>query len=180
MSAANQEFGYNINPTAGSCLGKTHTEATKEKISHSKKGTKLSEEHKRKVSAFMTGNTYASGNKGVKKSEECRQRMTVAWKLRRLEQSVSEKTLEKMSAASKEVWERPGMRERYSAAHKGKKQTPETIAKIKAGNKGKRRTPETIARMKEAQRLRRQKQKATKPATQLEFDFGSDSLPATS
>ena len=52
---ANQKYGYNISPTAGSTLGREFTEETKEKMRKAKKGGKLSEEHKRKISEAGLG-----------------------------------------------------------------------------------------------------------------------------
>jgi len=47
------EHGYNINPTAGSCLGCKRSDETKKRISSSKKGHIVSDETKHKISKTM-------------------------------------------------------------------------------------------------------------------------------
>lgn len=51
----------------------------------------------------------------------------------------------RMSAANKEVWSRPGHREKMSKAHQGQKPTPEQLAKVSAALRGRKRTPEQTA-----------------------------------
>jgi group I intron endonuclease len=64
-------FGYNICPTAGSCLGCKHSEEHNHKIGLALKGKKKSEEHNLKNSVAQ---------KGRKMSEERKQGMRDGWK----------------------------------------------------------------------------------------------------
>lgn len=59
---------FNILRIAGSALGHVVSQATKDKISKSTKGIKkLSEEHKKKLSIALMGNTNGRYNKGMPK-----------------------------------------------------------------------------------------------------------------
>ena len=65
---------FNINPTAGSNLGKTFSQEFKDKISRSRKGVShLSEEEKKKRSERMRGNKYG---KLVKRTDEYRKKQS--------------------------------------------------------------------------------------------------------
>ena len=75
------EYGYNICPIAGNCLGITRSEKTRQKMSGNtngagNKGHKHSEEVKAKMSAAKIGKS--SGMKGKKHSIEAREKMAAA------------------------------------------------------------------------------------------------------
>jgi len=129
--SADREFGYNILPIAGSCLGRKRTAETREKISAAQKGRKRSAEevakragkkhtaeHRAKISAALMGNKY---NLGHKASAEVRAKMSAAQKLRL---PVSAEGRAKMSAGQKGNKNALGRkhtaetRERMSAARK--------------------------------------------------------------
>lgn len=55
------------------------------------------------------------------------------------------KVKERMSAASKGVWQREGHRQKMSEAHKTQRPTEETLRKISAALKGRKKTPEQRA-----------------------------------
>lgn len=61
LRATERDIGYNINPTAGSNLGRKWSEEVRAKISKSVKGRKFTEEHKLKIS---------NANKGKKRTPE--------------------------------------------------------------------------------------------------------------
>jgi len=69
-------------------MGITHSKETRKKISAIKKGTKCTEEAKKKHSKAALGNKYRLG---IKHSEEQRKKISEAvtkhWKLRRLRKS---------------------------------------------------------------------------------------------
>lgn len=71
LCAADNKYGYNISPTAGSCFGVTHTNETKKRMSEAHKGRKKSPEHVAKVTA---------ANRGLKRSAESRAKMSAAKK----------------------------------------------------------------------------------------------------
>lgn len=132
--SSNPKLGYNISPTAGSCLGIKHTEEVKTARSKALKGKLKSEQHKLNLSA---------ARKGVPiHNEESRLKISEAGKNRK----VSETTKLKLSAAGKR-----------------RKHSPETIEKLKAkaklrGNNnrlGTKYTSQAKKNMSEAQRQRR-------------------------
>lgn len=90
--------------------GKIISDDVKNKISESKKGMKLSEEHKQKVSKSLIGNTRALGKKHV---EETKNKMSKSLK----GHFVSEETKRKISEANK-------------ISHKGKTLSEEHKRKI--------------------------------------------------
>lgn len=50
-----KKFGYNISPTAGSCLGVKHSKEMRERVSRAAKGRKLSDEAKKNISKAKMG-----------------------------------------------------------------------------------------------------------------------------
>jgi hypothetical protein len=119
---------YNICQTAGSCLGRKHTEEFKRKCSETHKGNtywlgrKHTEEAKRKMSEAQKGNTYALGYKHTeeqkRKNSEAQKGNTSALGYKRPEESkrkyseagmghvVTEETRRKISEANKRYWEK--------------------------------------------------------------------------
>ncbi len=101
---------YNINPIAGSCLGRTHTDETKAKIGNANRGrtptdearSKMSEAHRgRKQSPEAVAKRSAS-NTGRKRTAESREKMRQA----ALGRSHTPETREKLSAATSAQWAR--------------------------------------------------------------------------
>ncbi len=58
-----EDFGYNINPTAGSPLGRVVTDATKLKLSQKLKGRVISQEARDKASITLTGRVFTEEHK---------------------------------------------------------------------------------------------------------------------
>ena len=85
------EYGYNLNPVAGSRLGSKCSEETKKKISESNKGRIQTEEHRRKNS---------EANKGRVVSEETRQKISEAQKGKK-RKPLSEEHKKKISKGNK-------------------------------------------------------------------------------
>lgn len=110
--STNREKGYNL--TSGGKENFKHNDETKQKISLSHKGKKLSDEHKQKLSLVNKGKP--SHNKGVPMSEEQKQKISLSLKGKK----PSEETKQKLSLV-----------------RKGKKRSSETKQKISLANKGK-------------------------------------------
>lgn len=98
------QCGYNINPTAGSNLGRKWSEETRARMGASHKGKPRSAEHCAKLSASMTGRVFTADH-----------RANIA--ATRIGKKLSPETCARMSAA-----------------HKGKKFTAEHKAKIGKAN----------------------------------------------
>lgn len=150
-NSANREFGYNISPTAGSCLGVKHTEETKAKLSILRKGKS--------------------------RSEEAKQAIKEGWKKRG---PITKETKAKMRAAqlgkkhTEEFKKKMSERLKGNQFNTGRKQSTEHIAtrlasisvpcseekkaKISASNKGKIISEESRAKMSAAAKSRWSKQ----------------------
>jgi len=98
--------------------GFKHSEETKRKISESHKGIFLSEEHRKKLSESHKGNTNKRGK------------------------HISKEAKRKIGENSKEMWKRPGFKERmskkFSEILKGHPTSKETKRKISEAQKGKK------------------------------------------
>lgn len=74
-NSSDREFGYNLSPTAGSCLGVIHTTETRARMSNAHKGRKKSPEHAAKV---------AESNRGRKRSAETKAKLSAIHKGKKL------------------------------------------------------------------------------------------------
>ena len=84
--------------------GLSPSEETKKKLSDANKGRPLSEEHKRKISEKLKGNNNglnSSRNLGIKASEETKAKMRFSQQKRRKENNVSDETKQRMRNAWK-------------------------------------------------------------------------------
>jgi group I intron endonuclease len=135
----NQERGYNINPTAESCLGRVHTEETKAKMSQSQKGKIFSEEHRRRISEAQIGKTYSDDYK-KKMSEVTKGKV------------VSKETREKLAAAFKGKTRSQEFRDKMKRSCIGRVISEETRSKISAALSGRVRDEETIQKVANARR----------------------------
>lgn len=58
--SANREFGYNLSPTAGNCMGVEHTDETKAKLSELKIGKSIhTDESKAKIGIALKGRVFS-------------------------------------------------------------------------------------------------------------------------
>ncbi len=99
--ATDLRYGYNINPTAGNCLGRRHSDETRIRLSIVNKGKKLSDEHKAKLRGKKHTDEarakISAAGKGRKVSEETKAKVAAVWVGRKH----SEETKAKMSASQK-------------------------------------------------------------------------------
>lgn len=168
--------GYNISPTAGSCLGCKHTPETRAKVSAAGKGRKcppFSSEHRAKMSAAKKGKApplatlaaaWAANVGRVKTPEECA-KISAA----HIGKKPSSETRAKLSAAHKGRKLSPEHRAKLSAVKIGKRHTIESRAKISAAHKGREFSPEHRAKIAAANRRRF----VTKPSNH-QLSFWSD------
>ena len=122
---------YNLSPTAGSTLGRNHTEETKLKIGDKSRGRNIGRKHtKEEITKMSIANK--GKNTGKCHSEESRQKISKVHKGRRF----SEEHKAKISASlcGHDVSEET--REKLRIANIGKIVLPETRAKISANSKG--------------------------------------------
>ena len=133
--------GYNLT-TGGQ--GGTLSVETRQKISKTLKGRKLSPEHIRKS---------AEGNKGKKRSPETRRKISEALKGNKGKKR-SPETRRKISEANKgrkhSLETRRKMSKIQSKVQKGRKHSLETRRKISKGNKGKIVSPDTRHKLSKA------------------------------
>lgn len=73
--SADRNHGFNINPVAGSNLGRKFTAEQRKRMSAARLGIKLSDEHKRQIGLRMIGNQHLLGHKP---SEETIQKLKAA------------------------------------------------------------------------------------------------------
>ena len=126
-------FGYNIFDGGSSQSGYRHTEDTKQKLRELNAGKTLSDETKRKISKSM---------RGVKKSEEFRQKC--------IGRIFSKGTCLKISCALTGKKQSDEHRMKNSKSHTGLKWSEETRQK----RSGKKHTEETRKKMSESQKER--------------------------
>lgn len=109
--SADKKIGYNISPTAGSCLGVVRTPETKAKLSAANKGKKHSPESRAKMSAARKGFALSpehvaklsAANKGKKASPETRAKLSEIHKLR----LGNPEERAKLSGIAKRQWQNP-------------------------------------------------------------------------
>lgn len=102
----NRKFGYNAAPTAGSCLGMKHTEATKAKLRERNTGRVASAETRAKLSKVHLGRKMPEWfgefvrkmKTGTKHNEETRAKMRAARKNYRPSAATKERQSKKISA----------------------------------------------------------------------------------
>jgi group I intron endonuclease len=171
--STDREFGYNIAPVAGSCLGIKRTAETCAKLSVAKKGRKLTAEHCAKLSSALIGNSRARGNI---LSSETRERMSDSKTGQRHSDESYEKAASKNRGRKASVESRAKMslgqlgnknglgrkhsdavRAKIKAAWVERRKVPvsaETLAKMSAANRGRKHTAEACAKISAAQTSR--------------------------
>lgn len=136
--------GYNICPTAGSCLGKKATRKTKKKLSAARKGQKKSESHRAALAEHLK--RFTQNWKGRKHKKETLVKMSEVQKGHPVSDHVREAVSK--ANASREVTQQ--QRSKASAQLKGRKLPPfsaEHRANMSAARKGRKLTPEHRARI---------------------------------
>lgn len=140
-------LGYNMCPTAGNCLGRRFSDATRKKMAESaKRRPPMSAETRARLSAISRNASLASRAAGTakrtgsKRNAQTRQKMSMAQTGKR--HSAETKAKLAVLAATMPTEQR------------------EKIAAALRGRKGKRHTPESIAKMSEAKRIGWQRRKA--------------------
>lgn len=133
--------GYNISPTAGSCRGCKHSDATRAKMAASQTGRKHAPETIEKLRLMKTGVTHSEETRrkigdigrGRKQSEEsnAKRSASLMGRKRTPEQQA------RVTAALRGIKRSEEARRRISEAHKGIKLGPESIEKLRAALIGK-------------------------------------------
>lgn len=137
--------GYNL--TGGGDGGNTYEllseddkKKFREQCSKQNKGRKFSKEHKKKISESHIGHSW---NKDIPKSEECKEKMADAWKIRRLT-PVSNETKEKISRSQLgHQYHTNDSKEKISIANSKRIWNEESKLKISQKNKGLKRSEKT-------------------------------------
>jgi len=156
------EFGYNVSRTAGSPLGIKRSQATRDKISAARTGSRMSEAQKAKLSEANLGKQrgphtpehnakIGDAHRGRKHSDEARANMSAARKGRKFGPR-SPESRARMSAAQKGRKLSVEQRAKISEIQRGKTLSPEHRAKISAGLKaaGHRPSQETCIAARKA------------------------------
>jgi len=138
--------GYNLSPTAGNSLGVNHTEATKNKIRHSRLGSKHSESTKDKISQATRG----TNNPFFGKSHTEETKEKIASKKRGTK--MSKKTKQKMSDRRKGMKFSEEHKRKIGEANSRRKVSAETRKKMSEARKGKKLSDETRKRMSESKK----------------------------
>lgn len=107
MKAADNRYGFNCCPIAGSQLGMKHSDQARAKMSATMRGKKKSPEHQARINESLAGR---------KLSEQCKQLLSAARKGSKL----SEQTRLKMSESRKGKTASPEARAKISAALKAR------------------------------------------------------------
>jgi len=162
---------FNICPTAGSALGRKHSEETKNKISLSEKGKIISKETRQKLSESLKGwepplmsertkNKISESKKGIPLSEEHKKKLSEAKKgIKRI--PFTEETKRKMSETRKGIKLSEKVKLKMSEAKKkiykgkgnpfyGKEHSKETKEKLRQANLGKVASEESRQKMSES------------------------------
>lgn len=126
FDAATRGVGYNLSPTAGSCIGVRHSAERRARLSEIKKNQ--SAETRAKIGAANRRRIF---------TPETRARMSASQKARSPESF----------AASLAAFRTPEARAKSGMAHRGRKHSLEHRAKIGKAQRGRKRSPETCAKM---------------------------------
>jgi group I intron endonuclease len=173
--ACDRTIGYNIEPTAGSRLGRKQTEATKKKISEAFSGEKhpfygktLSKEHREKISRSNKGKiAWNKGKKLSPLSEETKRKMSQKLSGR----PVSNETREKISKSLKGHQVSEETREKLRKANLGrevKKETREKLRKSLSGEKA----PSAVMTWEKVRELRKLRKENQLSSVKLAKMFG--------
>lgn len=139
FQTADDKYGYNIAPRAGSSLGIKRRPETRAKVSAANRGRKDSAEARAKKSASHVG---------TKHSDETRAKMSISLSAANARPEVkakisaalrgikrSDETRAKVAAATKEAMARPEVRRKVVGANLGRKRSDEDKAKMAAAQR---------------------------------------------
>ena len=150
--------GYNILRVAGSSLGLTHTDETKEKMSVAQMGhrrnvgRKHTDEHKAKISSTLTGHKRTPETRARMSSAQMGNTSSLGYKRTAEERAnISARLMGNTNALGNTNTLGHALTEEHKAklskAHMGHKTSAETRAKISAALKGKKLTKEHKAKL---------------------------------
>lgn len=134
---------YNVCPTAGSVLGRKHSEETKRKIRESNKGRQLTPEQKEKC---RIARLNPSPEERLRRIEDGRRLART-----RIGCHHSEESKKKISESNMGKKHTEETKARLRLIHLGEKQSPETIKKRADKHRGRKNTEETKERMRLSQ-----------------------------
>ncbi|KKL78319.1 hypothetical protein LCGC14_2026040, partial [marine sediment metagenome] len=136
--SADDRYGYNISPTAGSQLGFRHSVTTIGRLADLKRGKPLTAAHQAQISA--------SGKQRYIDDPELKDRQSMALRGR----PVSRESRDKSSRSNRGLKRTPEQCRKNSASHKGLRQSRETVEKRAASLRLVFKKPEVKARLSKA------------------------------
>lgn len=139
FQSADQRYGYNASPTAGSPLGVRHSKETKAKVSAANRGRKYSDAVKARMSAAQMGHKVTDGTKAKIASAA-------------IGRKASAETRAKLSAVRRGRKYTAEARANMSRAQRETQNLPEVKAKVRAAKLGWKYSVEVRARNSAAQR----------------------------
>lgn len=154
LSAANGKFGYNILPTAGSCLGHIKSQETREKSSKALKGRKrapevmarIAEANRGKKRDKQVGEKIAALLKGYKHTTQARANMKAGRDL--VGRAHSEATKEKISEFRKGMPLSDAHRANIGLVQRGVKKSPESVERRASSMRGRTLSEAHIAKLR--------------------------------
>ena len=155
------------NMKTGGMGGSRHLPESREKMSESRRGRKLSPEHCAKIAESLRGRKF-SPEHCAKMSESLRGRKLSPEHCAKLAESQRGRkhppeAREKMSESQRGRKRSPETLAKMSESLRGRKLSPEAIAKRSAARRGRKRSPETIAKMREAALRQWEQRRANAP-----------------
>jgi group I intron endonuclease len=175
LHAHHRKSGFNLDPTAGSPLGRKCSAASIEKTAAAHRGVKRSPETKARISAAraskplsekqravvakMTEGNRGKRRKGVKGRPVSDKQLQAL--LNNRAKTPSPECLAKAWAASRDRIPTADERAKMSAAQRGRVHSPASIEKTAAAHRGMKRSAEARAKMTQAQLERWRRYRAT-------------------
>jgi group I intron endonuclease len=154
FQSANDQFGYNLSPTAGNTLGVIHTAQARSNMSKAHTGIPLSPTHRSSLASALQSSAVRSkisnSLKGKKHSAETKLKMS----LKRRGRTLSPEHRAKIGAAHLGKKQSEETRKRISEVQQGRKASLETRIKMSAARKGRKLSEEVIEKIKKTKRER--------------------------
>lgn len=163
--SADENFGYNLSPTAGSSLGVRFTDETKAKIGKKAKGRRWTPEAKAKLSATLSGRPRPKEAMrgwdwtGRTHSEETKAKQSEYARNRPPEHRANLSRAARAKRLTEEHKRKIGL------GQLGRKRSPETTAKLVAKLTGKKRAGTALENIRAGIRLREERRRALKEAS---------------